>query len=80
MNNRLVLFRKIDEFTTKYGYMPNGLFHPYLRSPFPVLGVSCILFYFYCIFDRNLLANIVDSDQTPQSVGSDMGLHCLPKS
>ena len=36
-----------------------------------VLGLFCC---FYSIFDQN---NVVP-DQTPHSVASDLGLHCLP--
>ena len=38
-------------------------------SPFPILGVSGVLFHFFLIFDRN-----------SHSVASDLGLHCLPMS
>ena len=40
--------------------------------------------YFYCyhvfIEIRVFNANNVDSDQTPRSAASDLGLHCLPMS
>ena len=47
-------------------------------SPFVILGVMgvliLILFFLYTI----LYANSVDSDQTPRSAASNLGLHCLP--
>ena len=38
-------------------------------------GLFCC---FYSIFDKILLANTVDPDQTPHIVASDLGQHCLP--
>ena len=50
-------------------------------SPFPILGVSGVLFHFYSILNRYFcLANSEDPDQTPRSAASDLGLHCLPRS
>ena len=50
-------------------------------SPFPILGVSGILFHFSFILNRNSCKQTsVDPDQTPHSVASDLGLHCLPRS
>ena len=50
-------------------------------SPFSILGVSGVLFHFYFIsLEKFVLANSVDPDQTPQTVVSDLGLHCLPRS
>ena len=45
-------------------------------SPFPVLGVSGVLFSvsFYFLYEF-ILANSVDVD-----AASDLGLHCLPRS
>ena len=43
----------------------------------------CLLsFYYYHVFIENseLNANSADPDQTPHSVASDLGLHCLPMS
>ena len=46
-------------------------------TPFPVLGVSGVRFYFYFIFDGNFCKQTsVDPDQTPRS---DLGLYCLPR-
>ena len=50
-------------------------------GPFPVNGVSgklLLLLWFTEIPVIN--ANGVDPDQTPCSVASDLGLHCLPMS
>ena len=47
-------------------------------SPFPVLGVSGVLFHLHSVFDRNSYEQSVDPDQTPRSAASDLGLHCLP--
>ena len=44
-------------------------------SPFRIFGVSGVLYQFYLT-----LANSVDPDQTPRSVLSDLGLHCLLRS
>ena len=30
------------------------------------------------VLDREIVANNVDPDQTPQNAASDQGLHCLP--
>ena len=47
-------------------------------SPFVILGVSGLFCRFYSIFDvKILLADNVDSDQTPHYVVSDLGLHSL---
>ena len=48
-------------------------------SLFVILGVSGLFCPFNAIVDeKTLLANIVDHDQTPHDVASDLGLHCLP--
>ena len=48
-------------------------------SPFPILGVPGVLFSFLFYYEYIfLLANSEDSDQTPRSAASDLGLHCLP--
>ena len=41
-------------------------------------GVWCTFFFFF--FWKFLLANSEDPYQTPRSVATDMGLHCLPMS
>ena len=47
-------------------------------SPLVILRESGLFCRFYSIFDRNfLLANIVDPDQTPHHVASDIYLHCM---
>ena len=43
-------------------------------SPFPILGVSGVLFHFYSI------SNSEDPDQKPRSAPSDLDLHYLPMS
>ena len=50
-------------------------------SPFRILGVSDVLLSFlFCFEEKCLLANSADSDQTPRSAASDLGLRCLPMS
>ena len=46
-------------------------------SPFVILGVSGLFCHFYSILMEILLANVIDPDQTPHHVASDLGLHCL---
>ena len=47
-------------------------------SPFPILGVLGGIFHFIQILIQHiLLANSENPDQTPHSVVSDLGLHCL---
>ena len=42
-------------------------------------GVGYILsLLFYFLTWKIMLANIIDPDQTPHCVASDLGLHCLP--
>ena len=57
-----------------------GLFHCNVldKSIYHLRGfgsIPSLLFYFLW---KILLANSVDSDQMPQYVASDLGLHCLP--
>ena len=49
-------------------------------SPFPILGVSGVLFHFNYISNRFLLANSEDPDQTPRSMAYNLGMHCVPNS
>ena len=51
-------------------------------SPFPILGVTDVLFHFYLVFNTEifLYANSADPDQMPRSAVSDLGLHCLLRS
>ena len=46
-------------------------------SPSLFSGLLGGIFHFYSNFDRKLLANGGDPDQTPHSAVSDLGLHCL---
>ena len=41
-------------------------------------GDGSILLLLFYIWWKILLANIVDPDQIPRYVASDLGLHCLP--
>ena len=60
-----------------YPHLPSGpVSLTNWTSPFPVLGVTGLLFRFYSIS----IANSEDPDQTPRSAASDLGLHCLPMS
>ena len=60
-------------------HLPSGLSHPYQLDE-SISNFRCVwctfsfLFYLRKIF---LLANSEDPDQTPHSVASDLGLHCL---
>ena len=48
-------------------------------GPFSIKGVSDLFLSEACFLYVPILnANTVDSDQTPQSAASDMGLHSLP--
>ena len=48
---------------------------------FPVKGMSIYTFVLhYFIESHGFNANRVDPDQTPRSLTSDVGLHCLPMS
>ena len=51
-------------------------------APFPILGVLGGIFHFYSNFDRTFCKQTCsgDTDQTPHSAVSDLGLHCLPVS
>ena len=57
-------------------------------SPFPIIGVSGVLFHFYSISNRSscwqkvktLIRHHILQCQTPRSAASDLGLHCLPMS
>ena len=61
-------------------FKPNGLSYSYqLAQSISVLRVVGCYFSFLFKFEYTILeANSGDSDQTPQSAASDMGLHCLP--
>ena len=69
-----------DRLPTEFNPMyTDGLFHYYMLDEFvchfrSVRSILSLLFYFWW---QTLLANNVDSDQTPH-VASDLGLHCLP--
>ena len=51
-------------------------------GPFPIEGVSVVVFFLLPCFIEISVFNInsVDPDQTPRSATSDLGLHCLPMS
>ena len=52
-----------------------------LESTFPISGVSGYFSLLSCFIEiSELTANSVDSDRTPRSAASDLGLHCLPMS
>ena len=51
------------------------------KSPFAILGVSCVLLHFYFISDKKFMqANSEEPDQAPYSTSSDQVLSCLQKS
>ena len=64
-------------------FMPNGFFYlhssdrsiPNISDVWSVFIITLFIEIF-CIFN----ANSVDPDQTPRSVASDLGLHCLQMS
>ena len=62
--------------------MPSGSSTLTLRTgQFPISGVSgWFLFLSYFVIISELISNSVDSDQTPRSAASDLGLYCLPMS
>ena len=62
-------------------FMPNWFSHPYQLDEFQfqIRGVLGCIFQIL-IEQFNLLANVGDPNQTPDSVASDLGLHCLPMS
>ena len=62
--------------------MPNGISLFYqLEQSISVLRDAGQYFHFNSTFQYyNLSANSGDPDQTPHSVLSDLGLHCLPMS
>ena len=49
-------------------------------SPLQILGVLGGIFHFYSNFNRIFCKQTVETDQTPRSTASDLGLHCLPMS
>ena len=50
-------------------------------GPFPEYGVTGYFLLLSCFVEiSEFNANNVDSDQTPRSAASDLGLHCLPMS
>ena len=42
-------------------------------------GVWCAVSFLFYLWQKFLLANSADPDQTPRSAASDLGLHCLPR-
>ena len=50
----------------------------YWTSPFVILGASGLFCHLYSMVMEILSANSVYPNQTPRSVASDQGLHCLP--
>ena len=60
--------------------MPSGLFYLNSLEKFISYIRGVWLVFYYCIIEiPELNANSIDPDQTPRSVASDLGLHCLPK-
>ena len=62
-------------------YMTSGPVHSYqldesISNFSAILCIFQLIFYFLYF----LFAKSVDSDQTPRSEASDLGLHCLPMS
>ena len=60
--------------------MPSGLFYrSCLNQSVSNIRVSDLFLSLLCFIEIPVFnANIVDSDQMPHSVASDLGLHCLP--
>ena len=57
----------------------NRLSHTiYWKSQISILGTSGYDIYIFLEKMVKLFANSGDPDQTPRSVASDLGLHCLP--
>ena len=63
-------------------FIPNGISHSYqLEQSISVLRDVRWYFSFLFKFQKKIKqANSGDPDQTPHSVASDLGLHCLPMS
>ena len=61
-------------------FMPGGLYDPNALDGSISLTVCLVSFNYYHVFITIYIsnANSVDPDQTPRSVASDLGLHCLP--
>ena len=59
---------------------PMDVLHPYqLYQSISVLRVVEWYYFLFLKLKENInLANSEDPDQTPRSVASDLGLHCLP--
>ena len=51
-------------------------------GPFPIYGVVCLVSFIVtiCVNISELIANIVDPDQTPRAAAPDLCLHCLTMS
>ena len=62
--------------------MPSRIFYLIIWAvPFSVQRVSGLLFLLLLLVENSAFnANSADPDQTPHSVASDLGLHCLPMS
>ena len=63
-------------------FIPNGNFHRY-RLEQSISVLRDVRWYFSFLFkflQKIMHANSGDPDQTPHSVASDPGLHCLPMS
>ena len=59
--------------------MPSGRSVDSLDRFISILGVSILFLLLPCFIAKSMLnANSGDPDQTPRSVASDLGLHCLP--
>ena len=59
--------------------LPNELYHCYQLDS-SISNVSVVWYYFVILFELQLnilLVNSKDPDQTPHSVASDLGMHCL---
>ena len=61
--------------------MPNGISHCY-QLDLPILRVVgwIFFFHFYSNHDRTIRQQTVETDQTPRSSASGMGLHRFPTS
>ena len=50
------------------------------ESPFSFKGLLGGIFHFYSNFNRTVCKQTVETDQTPHSAATDLGLHSLPMS
>ena len=78
----LIRLRILDKRHLFNPFMPSGIFYLLSLDRFFLYKGCLVTFYYYNTFLEisELNANSEDPYQTPLSVASDLGLHCLPMS